>query len=276
MADDFDIDSVIEKMNQDQPAQESGVQEEVPEQKPASPEHYEVNIGGDKRKVTLSQLVDNYQKGMDYETKMGTLKKERMTFDQERSKWDSNRLKELDEIDQFYRNNPDQWEYIKEQYTNRSTPNDPDAAVQDLNNRLRFIEDTIKSVQAEREERHIEKLQTELTNGFLQAKKDYDFLPWNQSADGLTLEDRVMKYMADNKIEDVDTAIFKMFKPDILNYQKDSGKRAAVEEVKKNSELGIVGISNSPSTPQSPKRIDPRGKSINEVIDWALKNDYGL
>jgi hypothetical protein len=280
-----EISSALEKMNQPEspaPQESAPIQTETQEpvkvaEKPVSPEPvFEINYKGDKRKLTYSQTVEFAQKGTDYETKMAELKKEKEQFESNRKMFDAKRLKELEDIDSYYRTHPDEWQTIVDSYNSRQIPQEAEPYVKPFAEKINTLEQSVNALREKLDAKENEELEKQAYAELNSVKGKFDYLDWKAvDGEGLVLEDRILKYASDRKIDNLITATIEFCADEIEKNLVEKGKRTALEEIKKNSQAGIVSVSKQPARPIAPKKIDIASKDFNDIIKEALNSNYG-
>jgi hypothetical protein len=280
-----EISSALEKLNQpESPAPQESVLKPAEtvepakvEEKPVSPEpSFEINYKGDKRKLTYSQVVEFAQKGTDYETKMAELKKEREQIENSRKQFDVNRFKELESIDKYYRDHPDEWQSIVDAYNSRQIPQEAEPYVKPFADKINSLENTVNQLAQKLDAKENEELEKQAYAELNGVKTKFNYLDWKGiDNEGLVLEDRILKYATDRKIDNLITATIEFCADDIEKNLVEKGKRSAIDEIKKNSQAGIVSVTKTAARPEAPKKFDITGKSLQEIAREALKSNYG-
>ncbi len=266
----------------------TGQQESPKPEQSSEQQLYEVNLSGKKEKVTLSQLVDNFQKGWHYETKMSEIKKQQKELEDRLKKWDNweQRYARMEEVDKFYQDNPDKLNYLLEQYERvkngetlpTSDLSEFDTVPPEVQNKLvsleqtvKALQDTIKSFEEEKLRNEEARIQAEVKQTFERLKdtNELGFLDWETpDENGLKLEDHILKFALDNNIPDVETATLKYCREDIFNHLKESGKREAVTKIKEGQRNGIV-LGAKPRTKPAPRPVDT-SKTYDDLAQEAL------
>lgn len=234
---------------------------------PPEPKMWEVPWNGRTIKAGEQDLVKWASQGYDYSQKMSQLSQERQEIE--------SRYKPFQEIDDFARKNPEWWSHVEQSWSQRDQIQQQNL-VQKLPEEFRpAIESLLKETQAMKAfqaDWHREKMEAEqrdldakLLNTVqgLQSKHNIDFSSRDES--GQTLEYRVLDFAKQHGIADFEVAFNAYYQPMWARHYEMQGREAAVREMQKQRESGLLAKAPAPSSqPQRPAR------NWNEAAQNAL------
>lgn len=244
---------------------------------PAPSDDYELTVGGKSIKAKRDQVMRWAQQGYDAPNKIGSLTKELETWKQKESKF-GEMEKKYGPVDEYVRQNPQFWDHVVKQYEQRGQ------ALADQNNPLaqeiqtlrqnyealtQQVNPVIQTMQQERMKNEDQAYTQELTT----IQKQYPQIDFSTpDENGLSLEYKVLQHATENGIKKFTTAFRDFHHDELMKIQAESAKEQVAKERQKNTKLGILGKS---PTPTRQVRNDVRGKSYGDLEREALE-ELGL
>ncbi len=255
--------------------------EAAPEREQAPVDEFELTVGGKQIKAKRDQLMQWAQQGYSAPGQISKLTKEveswKQKWSSEEPKWKSMQEK-YGPVDEYVRQNPQFWDHVVKNFEKRNqvlndqanplaaTVNDLQKQMQDLIQYKNQIEDQrTKQVIAQEDQAYTKNL-----DEMQKAYPDIDFS--TPGEDGKSLEYKVLEHAQANGIANFKTAFRDFYHDQLVARAESTAKEKLTKDRQKNTKLGILGISPSPT-----KRVssDHRGKSWNEIGQEAI-DELGL
>lgn len=244
---------------------------------PQTVDEWELTVGGKPIKAKRDQVLQWAQMGYDAPNKIRSLTKEIESWKQKESRF-SEIEKKYGEIDKYVREKPDFWNHVLQSWEQRNQ------SLQDTSNPIAQVVSQLQSevqnlVQYKNqvEERQSQVRAQQEDQAYMQefektksAYPDIDFV--TPDDEGKTLEYKVLEFAEKRKIGDFDTAFKAFYHDELMKRAESRAKENLSKEKIKNTKLGILGTSQTPTKRPSG---DHRGKSWNELAEEALQ-EHGL
>jgi hypothetical protein len=245
-------------------------------QAPAIADEFELTVGGKSIKAKRDQVLQWAQMGYDAPNKIRTLTQDldgwKKKYSEAEPKWKSMEAK-YGEIDKFVQEKPDFWDHVVQSYQQRnqalSDQSNPLAqTVSQLQAQVQSLvqyKDQVEKQQSQMRVQQEDQAYTQTLEGIQKQYPDFDFVTPN--AEGKSLEYEILEFAQQRGIKDFEVA-FKAFKHDDLIKRAESrAKEYLTKEKQKNTKLGVLGI-----TPTPTKRVssDHRGKSWNQLSEEVM------
>lgn len=242
-----------------------------------APEEFEFTANGRPVKADRTKTLQWASQGYDYAQKMGEFQKQRSEFD--------NTYKTYQEIDKFAQGNPEWWNHIQSQYSQRSNfqgqTQQPDTSLHE-DPKFKPIMDEIQDLRkfkdefvAERSQKQRETEDQQLKDEVESIRKNYSNLDFTSPGEnGKNLETQVLEYAVNNGIKSFKTAFRDFYHEKLLERAKEEGKELAAKEVQKRSKLGLLGETSTPRKQVSPAS-DLKNKSYDSLLNETLE-ELGL
>lgn len=256
----------------------SGPIEDQKVQAPVLPDEFDFPVENKTIKVKRDQLFQWAQQGRTAPGKMSQLSREVETWKKKYSEFEP-KYKAYEEqykpIDEYVKQNPTFWDHVLDSWKNKSQAltdqanplagvvTDLQQKVQDLIQYKNQVEDRQQKYQAQQEDQAYLQTMEEIKKTY----SDIDFDTPNE--EGKSLEYQVLEFAQQRGIRDFDIA-FKAFKhDDLLKRAETRAKESLLKDKQKNTKLGVLGITPSPT-----KRVqqrDIRQRSYDDLVDEALE-----
>ncbi len=263
-------DELLNQIESPNPAEEQPNQETPA---PAIPEDYAFTVGGKEVKGKWStdreKLIKWAQMGYEAPTRIGSLTKEIESWKQKETAFKEMESK-YGEIDKFVREKPEFWEHVTKAWNERdklfNDPSNPLAStVQSLQQQMQDLINYKNQVEQERQQTRMAREDGDYQKEFGELKTKYpqiDFVTPDEQ--GKSLEYKVLEYAQANGIRKFTTAFRDFYHDELVKHHSEQAKENLVKEKQKNTKLGILGITNTPTKRSSD---DVRGKSYNDLAN---------
>lgn len=250
-----------------------------PEQKPVEQPHtptqqeFILNVRGEQIKVPYNdpRVQQWLQQGRDYSQRMEQFNKERQEWEQ-KAKIAEQYQKTYGEIDEWARNNPDQWQLLQQTYQERlnqglgqqqtQQTNDPYAQkMTHLEKEVGQMSQAMRELLKERQEALAKQEDLKLDQEIQSFREKYPKLDW-QSPDegGRSLEYQVLHHMKQHGLKNFGTAFKDLMHDQLVKLEVEKYKEAQAKEQQKRTRLGLLGEGPTPK------------KGISEVRDLKSKS----
>lgn len=212
--------------------------------------------------------------GYDYAQRM-------QAFNQEKGQWET-KAKEYDTkykpIDEWARQNPEKWQSLYQQWEqqaqvqaqNQSQPQQvqlPPEVQKTLQELVEFKQQAI----TEKQEIQVKQEDAALNTEIESVRKQYPDIDFNKVDEhGKSLEFRVLEYANQKRIPTFSDAFLGLHHKELLKQAEERGKTAYAQNIQKNTKLGIIGKSPTP-TKQLTQAMHVRDKSYGDLVTEALE-----
>lgn len=240
-------------------------------------DEFELTVGGKQIKAKRDQVMQWAQMGYEAPNKIRKLTQDlegwKTKWTQEEPKW-----KQLQEkygpVDEYVRQNPQFWDHVMQSYEQRNQLMNDQAnpmapmlqqlqqQVQDLIQYKNQVEERQSQARMAQEDQAYQQTFEEMRKAY----PDIDFI--TPDDEGKTLEYKVLEYAQKEGIRNFKTAFRDFYHDELVKRSESKAKESLSKEKQKNTKLGILGI-----TPTPTKRVssDHKGKSWNELANEALE-----
>lgn len=258
------------EMAMEQPTQNEG---QLNEKTPAQiAQEYSFKYGGKEIKAPIEKILRWAEQGYEAPQKIGDLNKQIESW-----KSKDTQLKELEgkykTVDDYVRQNPDWFNYIQQEYNNRTSQQQQQApnmnGVAELKSMFEQQKSALDSLLQDKEQARIKQEDEQYSQNFESIKKQYPKVDFNTAdASGKSLEYKVLEYANKNGINNFTTAFKDFYFDDLIKLKEEEAKEGFMKNKQANSKLGILGISSTPS-PKS-KSGYVKGKTYDQLEQEAL------
>jgi hypothetical protein len=241
---------------------------------------------GKQIKLDQNKAKAYAQKGFDYETKMHNLRVEKQMFDRERQKQEES-YKELKEINDFAKQNPEWERFLHEQWSSRQNQQayQGNPAYQGSNpemSKVAFLENQLNNVMrqldSQREDmtaRQTAELDSKIQGEIDNYKEQYSDFDWaSEDEIGLTLESRIQQHALDNRIPNFVAAARDYLWDEHMKRASMNSKEQVGKAVQRQNALGLGKVTKT-SQMQAKEAKGVRSKSYSDLAAEALA-EYGL
>jgi parvulin-like peptidyl-prolyl isomerase len=237
-------------------------------------------------KQPWSKAKSFVQKGYDYEQNISALKREREEFDRQRNTFgDPERLKELKQLDDYSRQNPQFLEDVKtafQRYQSGQTgqgaqPSPVDPNLQPFVQKLTQMEQTISSLMKERETAVLNQAGSQLDTDLKSLREQHTYFDWDSEDNfGYNREHRVLKYIQDHGV-DAKKAFWSLYGEEIAAKKEELAINKVQSDIqekhRKGRFIGQALSKGSSFTPPANKNIT--NSSYDDLGKLAMK-DFNL
>lgn len=266
------VDELLNQIDEPTPATADENPAEPVVAAPVAADEYTFTVGGKEIKANREKMIKWAQMGYDAPAKIGHLSKEIESWKAKEAEFKAYETK-YGEIDKYVREKPDFWNHVTKTWNEReqllNDQNNPLATtvsqlqkqVQDLVSYKSQIEQRQQEVAMAREDQaYVQELE-----GIRTKYPQIDFA--TQDENGKSLEYKVLEYANQNGIRKFSTAFKDFYHDELVKLGQEQAKENIVKEKQKNSKLGILGV-----TPTPTKKIseDVKGKSYNDLVKETL------
>lgn len=218
--------------------------EEVIKTAPQEAAKFTFKADGKDVEATQEQLIKWAQQGYGAPQKIGELNDKLKGYEQDDS------LKSYKEIDNWAKENPEQWQHIQEQYqardqqVNDQLPTEMQEALAPIMQELEGLRDFKNQYENKQIEQKTQAedqaLETEMKS-IRDTYKDLDFDTPDDS--GKSLEYKVMEHAAENGITSFKTAFLDFNHDRLMKIAEQRGKESVIQERKSRNKLGLLEVS---------------------------------
>ncbi len=231
---------------------------------------YELMIGGKPIKAKEDQVLKWATMGYSAPNEIGKLKKELDGWTQ-KGQWVSEAEGRYKAVDDYARANPQWFQFIQNQYQQAQTQAQQ---ANPLLNDLQSLKEEVKSLSQYKEAIVTQQEDRALTTEIETVKKKYPKVDLQTpDQEGLTLEWKILKHAQENGIKNFTTAFRDYMHDTLLQSAGDEAKEKLVKDKQAKSKLGILGISEAPTTEK--KGVYQKGKSYAQLTNDIIK-EYNL
>jgi hypothetical protein len=241
---------------------------------------YEINYRGKKESYPVQKLIEFAQQGRDYAEKMGSFKRDRSTFEEQRTKWQSQYDQQKQALEEYSawkkqaESNPGWLEHVRQTYQqslqeqSHRSPNDP--FVQKLASTVEELSGTVSEFKQKEMQTQQAKEDQELGLEINDYKSKYPDLAWGDvDENGFDLEQRILDHAMKNKIQTFRAAANDYLFDEHLKRAKLGGKEEVGKSIQKATKLGLGPPTKTPTL--KPKRVENVGsKSWEDVHREAM------
>ena len=244
-------------------------------------DEWELTVGGKAIKAKRDQVMQWAQQGYTAPGKISQLTKELESW---KSKWSEHepKWKGLEEkygpIDQYVREKPDFWDHVVQSYEQRNQlmadPNNPLAqTVSALQTQLQDLIQFKNQVTEERTNMQTQQEDQQYMQSLSGIKEQYPDIDFDSPDDeGKTLEYRVLEHAAKEGIKNFKTAFRDFYHDELVKRSESKAKENLIKEKQKNTKLGILCMS---PTPSRQTQADPRKQSYDQIAE-SIKEEFGF
>lgn len=222
-----------------------------------------INENGQVQRIPANKLINGYRQ-------VSHLQREQKKFKEERSKWEQDNQgydalkKHYGEIDNWARQNPDQWTKLQELYSKRDSllvegENPQGQLIEKFNTTIKGLEDRLSKYENMYKQSEDQKAVSEVQTEMDSFKKEFSGINLDeQDEDGISLKSQILKYGADNGYPTFRAAALDYKFPDgtplltkLLETAREQSRNAAVKGAKQDFKNGVVARSSTPATGQN-------------------------
>lgn len=292
---DEDLDAYVE-------GQESGnsgpTREESQPLDKKTAQEYEYTARGKTIKEPIDQILKRASQGYDYSQLMQDFNKKSFDFDN-RFKQFEGRSKEFDQryghytkIDEWAQQNPQQWQYLLQQYQSQFGGNQQqqnfqnnqnqfqqtqvNPEIEQLKNKLNEFE-SFKNERLSKEQTEQMAVEDDKFNKDVESiRKEYSYLDFDTPDDsGKSLYYKILAHAQEINTSNFRVAFRDFNHDNLLKLAEDKGKESIAKDMEKKTKLGLVGKKNQPPGQKnfSPKEI--RSMSYDDV-DREARKAFGV
>lgn len=239
----------------------------MPDKAPSVQEvrEYELMIAGKPIKAKEDQVLKWATMGYDAPNKIGELNKQLDTWKQKETQfkeWES----KYGEVDQYVRQNPQWFQFIQQQYTQAQ---EQARAANPLLNEFQSIKQEVESLKqykdaivTQQEDRaYITELDT--------IKKAYPKIDLTTPDEtGKSLEYKILEHAQKEGIKKFSTAFKDYMHEELMKSNAETAKESLIKDKQARSKLGILNISDKPTTK---REIYSKDKSYNQLTADIIK-----
>lgn len=264
-------DALLENID----APESGpIQEEQPQ---ATPDEWELTVGGKQIKAKRDQIMQWAQMGYDAPNKI-------RKFTQELEGWKQKeaQFKEWHEkygpVDEYVRQNPQFWDHVTQSWQNRNQllndqSNPLASMVQQLQAQVQDLVQYKSQIEEQRTQAQMQQEDQAYQQTFEDIRKQYPDIDFVTPDDeGKSLEYKVLEHAQNEGIKNFKTAFRDFYHDELVKRSESKAKESVSKEKVKNTKLGILGVTPTPTKRAS---NDHKGKSWHELAD-EVKDELKL
>lgn len=270
-----DADSLLESIERPdhQPIQDTAPQPTADE--------FDLTVGGKQIKAKREQLIQWAQQGYTAPHKIGSLTKEIESWKQKYSQLEpeyKTYKEKYEPIDKFVKEKPEFWDHVLKQWEQREqllndTANPLAREVSELRTQLQDLMQYKESLESERQNIRVTQEDQQYMTVLDEAKKQYPDIDFDTpNEEGKSLEYRVLEHAKKEGIKNFQTAFRDYYHEELLSRAQSKAKEDLTKNKVKNTKLGILGIS---PTPTKRTTSDHRNKSYDDITAEIIE-EFGL
>lgn len=262
---DVDVDQLLNDVESE--GSGGGVITDAPPAPAAPVDEFEFTVGGKSIKANREKMIKWAQMGYDAPTRIGSLTKEIESWKQKGSRFDELESK-YGEIDKFVREKPEFWDHVTQSWKQKdqllndqsnplaTTVQQLQQTVQGLLGKVTTYEQQQQQVRTAREDEAYQQEFAGITTKYPQV----DFKTPDET--GKTLEYKVIEYALEKGIKEFTPAFRAFYHDELVKLEAEKAKESVVKEKQKNTRLGILGKTDTPTKRSSD---DVKGKSYADI-----------
>lgn len=265
-----DVDNLLNEI--ETPSGPTETQTETPA--PATPavEEYMFKAGGKDIKATRDQLLQWASRGYEAPNKIGELSEKLKGYSEKEKYW-SELEQKFKPVDDYVRANPQFWDHVQKTY--QQTLAEQQQHLQ--NNPLLPVIESLKQEMTElkqyKQDLDYQKQDEVYMNELGTIKKEFNKFDFDTpDIDGKTLEYKVLEHARQNGIKSFKTAFLDLNHSKIISMKEDEIKEKLALDKQSKSKLGILGISQAPTTRKSDS---VKGKNYDQITREIIE-EMGL
>ena len=286
------VENALTEMNTPEPPMDSMSEGDLstPVSNAESQESLEsfLSLDRDGKQISLTQeKAKAYaQKGFDYETKMHNLRVDRQMFDRQKEK-NKTDYKELKEINDFAKSNPEWEQFIHEQWSARQQgqegapayqqqySNPDNQQISSLQNQLNAMKQQLSGQTEDAQARKAAEIDSRLQGEIDTYKEKFSDFDWNSQDElGLSLEGKIQQHAIDNGIKGYTAAARDYLWDEHMKRANMSSKEQVGKAVQKQNSLGLGKVTKT-SQLQGKQAQNVRSKSYHDLTQEVLA-EYGI
>lgn len=242
-----------------------------PPQQPSEPE-YEYTARGKTIKEPISAILKRASQGYDYSQVMADLNKQKQEIGE--------KYKLYSEVDKYASTNPDWWNHVNSQFQQISAqgseqplaseePKDLSPELQPILSEINELKSFKNEFMAEKQRQFREQEDAKLKEEIEGIRKTYPNIDFDSpQEDGKSLELKVLEHGVNNGIRSFKTAFRDFHHEELVRRAKEEGMEATKKELQKNSKLGLLGQTSTP-TKGIKQATDLNNQSYNDLLKEA-------
>jgi hypothetical protein len=233
---------------------------------------------GEELTVDDPRVIDLAQKGMSFEERMHQMRVDRNLFEQEKEQ-ELSGIKELQEINDYAKQNPAFQHMLQQQWANIQAGNvpqvTPENQMQVMQSTINQLVDRLNSQEQQVSQRQNAEMQAAQEGAISQYKEEHPDFDWSKKDEfGLSLEDQIGQAMIDKRVADFRVMADSFLMKDLLERKSLEGKETVAKGIQKVNKLGLGKVTKK-STLASKKAEGVSNKSYDDLIKEGL-SEYGI
>lgn len=230
---------------------------------------YALNIGGKEIKAKEDQVLKWATMGYSAPNEIGKLRKELDGW-KTKEQWTKEAEARYKAVDDYARANPQWFQFIQNQFQQAQTQAQQ---ANPLLNDLNSLKEEVKSLSQYKEAIVTQQEDRALTAEIETVKKKYPKVDLHTPDEaGQTLEYKILDHAQKNGIKNFTTAFKDYMHDELLKQAGDEAKEKLVKDRQAKTKLGILGVSETPTTK---KGLYDKGKSYAQLTNDIIK-EYNL
>ncbi len=230
-------------------------------------EEFTFKAGGKEVKANRDQLIQWASRGYEAPNKIGELSEKLKGYTEKEKYW-SELEQKFKPVDDYVRANPQFWDHVQKTY--QQTMAEQQQHLQ--NNPLLPVIESLKQEMTElkqyKQDLDYQKQDEIYMQELGTIKKEFNKFDFDTpDIDGKTLEYKVLEHAKQNGIKSFKTAFLDLNHSKIISMKEDEIKERLALDKQSKSKLGILGISQAPTTRKSD---NIKGKSYDDITKDVL------
>lgn len=248
---------------------------------PEVPTEFTLNVKGEQIKIPLTDPRVNQwlQQGRDYAQRMNEFNLRQKDIET-KLKWAQEVESVYKPVDEWAKQNPEQWNTFQNQWQNfrtqnTQTPMDPNNPLMrelaELKTQFQPVAKTVQDLMNEKANQARQAEDVKLRGDIESVRKMYPSLDFNTlDNEGKSLESRVMEYAVENGISKFPTAFRDFYHDKLMQMAEERGKEAVSKDLQKRTKLGLLGQTPTPKKGLSEVQ-DVKSKSYEDIHREVLE-----
>jgi len=240
-----DTDALLEKIYQPEKPMEAEAPAPVTPA-PEAPRTFKLKVRDQEFEKPEPEVLSLAQKGLDYEMNNRLLRQERELFEIKKKEFDGidpDRFKELRQLDEYARQNPQFLEAVKAQYEKISTgKTEPTTTLSHpLLDELKTVKQELSEIKSWRDQQKTLKEDQELDTSIKDLKAKIPEINWDEKDQfGYTKEHELLKHISKNSFPSAKAAAMDLWGDKIIELREQKAAEKVAKEIQERSNKGFV------------------------------------
>jgi chromosome segregation ATPase len=248
---------------------------------PQAIEEFDLTVGGKQIKAKREQLIQWAQQGYTAPNRISQLTKDLEGWKQKYSELEPKYKtyeSQYKPIDEYVKQKPEFWDHVLKQWEQREnllndTANPGNQVLTELQKQVQDLMQYKQSIENERMNTQIKQEDSQYHSVLEETKKQYADIDFDApDEDGKSLEYKILEHAQKEGIKNFKTAFRDFYHDELTKRAAAKAKEDLTKNKVKNTKLGILGIS---PTPTKRTQSDHRGKSYDDIAQ-EIKDEYGF